>query len=479
MPGAAKHKYDAVVVGSGPNGLAAAVRLAQSNLSVLLIEGAEAIGGATHSAELTLPGFIHDVCSAVHPLGLGSPFFRQLHLDRFGLNWIEPEIPMANPLEGGRAAVLYRSLSRTAQDLGVDGSAYASRMGPLVAAWEPVAAEFLQPLLHWPRRPMPFLRFGWLGMRSATGLARSWFRTEEARALFGGMAAHAFLPLEQVPSAVFGLVLGMMGHTVGWPFARGGSRQIADALASLLKSLSGEIVTGWWVKRLDELPRARVVLLDVTPNQLIRMLGDQLPPGFRAKLERFRYGPGVFKLDHALDGPIPWTAKACGRAGTVHVGGTLDEIAQAEREVARGYLPERPFVLLAQPSVFDNTRSPQGRHTAWAYCHVPNGSVFDMTSRIEAQIERFAPGFRDRILARHARNGAEMERTNPNLVGGSINGGASDLRHLVARPFLGSNPYRLPIPGVYLCSSSTPPGGGVHGMCGYHAAESALRDCFH
>lgn len=476
MPGS--FAYDAVVVGSGPNGLAAAIRLAQAKLSVLVLEANPTIGGGTRSAELTLPGFVHDVCSAIHPLGLGSPFLRQLPLERHGLHWIQPDIPVAHPLDGGRAAILKGSVAKTATGLGADQDAYQRLMGALAENWEKLAAELLQPLLHWPRHPMLLGRFGLRGLRAAAPLARARFKTEPARALFAGLSAHSFLPLEQSGSAAFGLVLGMLGHAVGWPLPRGGSQQIANALAAQLRALGGEIVTGTRIERLDQLPLARATLLDVTPRQLLHLAGEKLPNSYRRRLERFRYGPGVFKLDYALSAPIPWAAQSCARAGTVHLGGTLEELAASERAVAEGRPSERPFVLLTQPSVFDPTRAPQGKHTAWAYCHVPNGSSFDMTERVEKQIERFAPGFRDCILARHAATCAEMEQLNSNLVGGDINGGSADLWQLVARPIFSPTPYRTALPGLYLCSSSTPPGGGVHGMCGYHAAEAALRECF-
>lgn len=471
-----KSSYDAVVVGAGPNGLAAAVRLAQEKLSVLLVEANDTIGGGVRSAELTLPGFIHDVCSSVHPLAIGSPFFRKLPLEQFGLTWMHPEIPLAHPLDGNRAAALHRSIERTAQELGADGRAYERLMSPLVLHWENVAAEFLRPMLHLPRHPIQSGRFAVRGMRGAAALARSWFSNEGARALFGGLAAHSFLPLEKMPSAAFGLVLGMAGHAVGWPIPRGGSQKISNALGSLFKSLSGEIITGWRVANIHEIPKARVVLLDLTPRQLGPLLGDKMPPGYRRRLENFSYGPGVFKMDFALDGLIPWSAEACRRAGTVHVCGTLEEVARSERDACRGEHTEKPYVLLSQPGVFDPTRAPQGKQTVWAYCHVPHGSTFDMGPRIEAQIERFAPGFRDRILARHTDNCADLEKKNANLVGGSINGGATDLWHLLARPIIRPAPYRMPIPGYYICSSSTPPGGGVHGMCGFYAAETAIKD---
>jgi phytoene dehydrogenase-like protein len=351
-------------------------------------------------------------------------------------------------------------------------------MGELVSNWEILAAEFLQPLLHWPRHPFLLGRFGLKALRSATGLAEAIFNTESARALFGGLSAHSFLPLERTASASFGLVLGMLGHAVGWPLPRGGAQHITEALAAHLRILGGEIATNSRIEHLDQLPLARATLLDITPRQLLNLAGDKLPSSYRRRLERFRYGPGVFKIDYALDGPIPWNSSQCARAGTVHLGGTLEEVADSERTVAQGEPPEKPFVLLAQPSLFDHTRAPAGKHTAWAYCHAPNGSSFDMTGLIEKQIERFAPGFRERVLARHTANCADLEQCNANLVGGDINGGAADLWQLVARPVLSPTPYRTALPGVYLCSSSTPPAGGVHGMCGFHAAEAALRECF-
>lgn len=477
MPGK-KSSYDAVVVGAGPNGLAAAIRLAQAGCSVLVLEAADTIGGATRSAELTLPGFLHDICSAIHPLGIGSPFFRTLPLERHGLEWIHPGIPLAHPLDDGAVVLLHRSIQDTAAGLGRDGRAYEQLMGPLLEDWEILSAEFLQPLLHLPRHVWKLARFGRCAFRSAIGAAQSWFREEPARALFGGLAAHSFLPLEKIPSAAIGLVLGLMGHACGWPMPRGGSQRIATALAAHLRELGGEIVTHSPIHALDQLPAARATLLNVTPRQWLRIGGERLPSAYRRQLEHYRYGPGVFKIDYALAAPIPWTAANCSQAGTIHIGGTLAELARAEREVAQGKLPERPFVLLAQPTQFDSTRAPAGKHIAWAYCHVPHGSTADMTARIETQIERLAPGFRELVLARHTMNCAAMEQRNPNLVGGDINGGTADLPQLIARPILSATPYRTPVPGVYLCSSSTPPGGGVHGMCGFHAANAALKDCF-
>jgi phytoene dehydrogenase-like protein len=470
------YDHDAVVVGSGPNGLAAAITLAQEGLSLLVLEAAETIGGGARSAELTLPGFIHDVCSAVHPLAAGSPFFRTLPLAENGLEWIHPPAPLAHPFDDGTAAMLERSVEATGETLGRDATAYRKLMAPLVADWDKLAIDLLGPLRLPPRHPLALARFGWHAISSARGLAERLFEDERARALFGGMAAHSMIPLDQPPTAAFGLVIGLLGHAVGWPLPRGGSQRLTDALAYYLRSLGGEVVTGVHVQSLDELPPAGAVLCDVTPRQLVRIAGQRLPAGYRHKLAGYRYGPGVFKVDWALDGPIPWQATECTRAGTLHLGGTLEEMAAAERVVWRGEHPEKPYVLVVQPSLFDATRAPAGKHTAWAYCHVPHASTFDMTERIEAQIERFAPGFRDLILARSVKSAVAMERYNPNCIGGDINGGVQDLGQLFTRPVFRLVPYSTPLKGLYICSSSTPPGGGVHGMCGYFAAQAALRD---
>jgi phytoene dehydrogenase-like protein len=465
---------DAVVVGSGPNGLAAAIVLAKAGRSVLVLEAAATAGGGMRTTELTLPGFSHDVCSAIHPLGLGSPVFASLALETHGLEWIHPQAPLAHPFDNGTAAVLERSLEETADGLGADGAAYRSLMQPLVAGAEDMLGEILGPL-RIPRHPAVLAHFGLAAVLPATSLARRRFAGSRARALFAGLAAHSMLPLSRPPSAAFGLVLGLLGHHVGWPLPKGGSQSLADALVACLRSLGGELETGRRVDSLDELPRSGVVLLDVTPRQLLGLAGDRLPAGQRRRLQGFRYGPGVFKLDLALDGPLPWSAPECARAGTVHLGGTLEEITASEADVAAGREPERPYVLLAQQSLFDPTRAPAGKHTLWAYCHVPNGSQVDMTERIEAQIERFAPGFGRLVLARHAHGPADLERYNPNYVGGDINGGLQDLRQLFTRPMARRVPYETALPGLFLCSSSTPPGGGVHGMCGYWAAQAALR----
>jgi phytoene dehydrogenase-like protein len=466
--------YDAVVVGAGPNGLAAAITLARAGRSVLVLEANETIGGGARSAELTLPGFTHDICSAIHPLAIGSPFFRTLPLDRYGLEWVHPHAPLAHPFDDGTAALLERSIEMTGETLAPDGAAYRKLMRPLADDWGRLEADLLGPV-RLPRHPLALARFGLRALRPARGLAEGSFKGTRARALFAGLAAHSMLPLERWGTAAFALVLAVTGHVVGWPVPRGGAQKIADALASYLRSLGGEIVTGARVETVDELPPSRAVLCDVTPRQLLKIAGHRLPASYRRALLRYRYGVAAYKVDWALDGPVPWRAPTCARAATVHLGGTLEEIAEAERQTWGGEHPDRPFVLLAQPSLFDPTRAPEGRHTLWAYCHVPNGSGVDMTERIENQIERFAPGFRDRVLARSVLPPAELERRNANLVGGDINGGAQDLRQIFARPALRLNPYSTPAKGLYICSSSTPPGGGVHGMCGHMAALAALR----
>lgn len=472
-----KHSYDAVVVGSGPNGLAAAITLAQAGLSVVMFEGKNTIGGGMRSDELTLPGFIHDICSAIHPLGIASPFFRKLPLEKHGLKWIQPEVPLAHPLDDGSALLLDRSIETTCQNLGSDHLAYKKLMDPFVANWDNLVTDILAPL-HVPRHPILLGRFGLLGVRSANGLAMRMFEKERARALFAGLAAHAIMPLEWPLTGAFGLVLGVLGHFAGWPIPRGGSQKIANALASIFCSLGGEIVTNQHVEDLNSLPPSHVTLLDVTPKQLLKIVKKGFVLKYRQKLEKYRYGPGIFKIDWALNHPIPWKAKECLKAGTIHIGGTLQEIAHSEREVWEGKHPEKPFLLVAQQSLFDHTRAPENKHTAWVYCHVPNGSTFDMTQRIESQIERFAPGFRDCILATSTRFPLQVEYHNPNCVGGDINGGVQDIYQFLKRPVSWLHPYSTPIKGVYLCSSSTPPGGGVHGMCGYYAACAALRDYF-
>ena len=464
----------AVVVGSGPNGLAGAIALAQAGRAVTVFERNATLGGGCRSEELTLPGFVHDTCSTVHALALASPFLGSLPLAEHGLELVHPGVPLAHPLDGGRAAILERSVADTARGLGADARAYRRLLEPLVRNGEALVSEILGPLRP-PRHPLVMVRFGLDAVRSARGLLRSRFDEDPARALLAGCCAHSMLSLRTPASAAFGIVLAMSAHWVGWPVARGGSQRLADALAGHLRSLGGSVETAHRVETLDELPRGGPTLLDVTPRQLLAMAGDRLPSGYRRRLGGYRYGPGIFKLDWALEGPIPWTAAEVARAGTVHLGGTLDEVVWSEEEVTSGRHPERPFVLLVQASRFDSSRTPEGRQSAWAYCHVPNGSSRDMTSAIEAQVERFAPGFRDLILARSAMGPAEVEAHNPNYVGGDINGGVQDLRQLFTRPVARPVPYSTPLPGVFICSSSTPPGGGVHGMSGYWAAKAALR----
>ena len=465
----------ATVVGSGPNGLAAAIVLAQAGRRVELLEATDTLGGGCRSAELTLPGFVHDTCSTVQALARASPFLGNLPLADHGLEFVHPQAPLAHPLDDGTAVMLERSVAATAEGLGPDERAYRRLFEPLVRDAEPLFGALLAPLRA-PRHPVALARFAAVATRSASGLARSRFAGERARALIAGCSAHSMLRLEAPVSGTFGIVLALSAHAVGWPVARGGSQRLADAMAAYLRSMGGRIETCHRVEYLDSLaPDGRLILLDVTPRQLVAMAGRRLPDLYRRRLARYRYGPGVFKLDWALNGPIPWAAPEAARAGTVHLGGTLQEIAASETAVARGEHPKRPFVLLVQASRFDPTRAPEGMHTAWAYCHVPNGSDRDMTEAIEQQVERFAPGFTRLIAARSAMDSAEVERRNPNYVGGDINGGLQDIRQLFTRPVARPVPYSTPIPGVFLCSSSTPPGGGVHGMCGYWAARAALR----
>jgi phytoene dehydrogenase-like protein len=466
---------EAIVVGSGPNGLVAAITLARAGWRVVVLEAAATVGGGLRSAALTEPGFVHDVCSAIHPLALASPALAALPLAAPGVRWIQPEAALAHPLDGGRVALLRRSVTDTAGGLHADRAAYEKLFTPLVDHGDAIVETMLSPLSV-PRPSLALARFGRSAIRSATGLAHSRFTTEEARALFAGIAGHSMLSLDSAGTAGYGMFLALLGHMVGWPLAEGGSQRIADALVAILTEHGGEVVTENEVTALSALPPADAVLLDVTPRQLVRIAGDVLPPRYAGTLGKFRYGPGVFKIDWALDGPIPWSAPDATLAATVHVGGTIQEIAAGEADVQAGRHAERPLVLVAQASLFDSTRAPSSGHTAWAYCHVPSGSDVDQTHAIEQQIERFAPGFADRIAARHTMGPTQLEAYNANYVGGDINGGAGDLRQLFTRPRVSAHPWKTPLPGVYLCSSSTPPGGGVHGMCGWHAARLVLRE---
>ncbi len=471
------NQYDAVVVGSGPNGLAAAITLARQKLSVLLIEAYKTVGGGTRTQELTLPGFRHDVCSAIHPLALASPFFRSLDLSDHGIEWIKSPIPLAHPLDDESAILLERSVEHTAESLGHDADTYRRIMRPFVRQWENLVRELLKPL-GLPHHLFILLRFGNLAVRSATSLARSLFKEKRAQALFTGNAAHSILPLDRWSSAAFGLMLPTLGHAVGWPIAKGGSQAIANALASFFRSVGGSIQLERTILSIDDLPKTRAILFDVTPKQLARIVGYKFSRAYRNKLENHSYGPGVFKVDWALSAPVPWKDPACSKAATLHLGGTLEEIAAAERDVWKEMAPTKPFVFFAQPSLFDGARAPEGMHTAWGYCHVPNGCTVDMTDRIEAQIERFAPGFRETIIAKHLMSPVDMETYNPNYIGGDIVGGPQSFKDLFLCPLGRWRAYSTPVKGIYICSSSMPPGGGVHGMCGYLAAKSALRDIF-
>jgi phytoene dehydrogenase-like protein len=467
--------YDAVVVGAGPNGLAAAVALLQAGRSVLVVEAEATVGGGARSEELTLPGFVHDVCSAAHPFGITSPFLSSLPLERHGLKWLQPDLPLAHPLDGGRCAVLYRTAQETAARLGDDADAYARWVGYLARHWEELAPIITGPLVTVPRHPLLMTRFGLPALMPAATFGRRVFSTDEGQALFAGCAAHAFLPLDHALTTSFGFVLLAAGNAVGWPVAAGGSQSITDALAAHLTELGGAIRTGERVETLAQLPSSRAVLFDLTPRQMGSIAGDALPDRYRAKLAAYRHGPGAFKIDYALSGPVPWTHEAPRRAGTVHVGGSAAEVAASEAATHAGRHAERPYVLVEQQSLVDSSRAPAGHHTLWTYCHVPNGSAVDMTERMEAQIERFAPGFRDLVLARHVAGPAWLEAHNANYVGGDITGGSHGGLQLIFRPTLQLHPYRTPNPRLFLCSASTPPGAGVHGMCGYHAAQSALR----
>ena len=468
--------YDAIVVGTGPNGLAAGIRLALEGLQVKIFEAADTVGGGMRTKEMMQTGVRHDICSAIHPMAASSPFMSKLPLGDFGLEWITPEYAVAHPMDSGKAAIMQTDIRATAEELGVDSEEYQKIMRPIAENWEALTNDFLGPLTI-PSHPILMARFGLQAIQSAERLQRK-FKTPEAKALFAGLAAHSILPLDAPVTAAIGLVLGAAGHSVGWPLPKGGSQSIADAMAAYFKSLGGEIETGFEVTSLKQLPPNRCVLFDLTPRQVVEIAGDQFPNHYIKRLEKFRYGAGVFKIDYVLSEPVPWTDSRCQKAGTVHLGGTFEEIAESEKQMSIGKHPEKPYVLIAQQSLFDDTRTPDSRHTLWAYCHVPNGSERDMTKEIEDQIERFAPGFRDVILDKHTMNTSQFEEYNANYFGGDINGGSQDIWQLFTRPVHLINPYATPAEGIYICSSSTPPGGGVHGMCGYHAAMLALKKEF-
>lgn len=472
-----KSNYDAIIVGSGPNGFAAAITLQRAGLATLLVEGKETLGGGVRSAELTLPGYIHDVCSSVYPLGEDSPVFKQLHLEQFGLEYLKPEYAVAHPFDDGSAAIIQSSLEATASQFGKDADNYKRIFSPLVNEWPAIRSAFVGPL-YASAYSNAKAKFAYYAISSGNHLAKNQFKTNAAQSVFAGMAAHSMLPLNTLTSSSIAIVLNTVAHINGWPLPKGGAQQITNALAACFKNLGGEIQTGFMVNSLQQLPPSKIVLLDVTPAQLLPIAGDQFSSFYKWQLKRYKYGVGVFKIDWALSQQVPFTNVECRSAATVHIGGTLQEIYNSEEIISKGQEADKPFVLFVQPGVVDKSRAPESKHTAWAYCHVPNGSQKDMTDAIEKQVERFAPGFRDCILARHVMNTKAVERYNPNYIGGDINGGAPTLSQLFTRPVLRLSPYRTSAKGVYICSSSTPPGGGVHGVCGYYAARIALKDLF-
>ncbi|UZD24442.1 NAD(P)/FAD-dependent oxidoreductase [Algoriphagus halophytocola] len=471
-----KHKqYDAIIVGSGPNGLAAGIALAQKGKKVKIIEAGDTVGGGARTKFLTLPGYKHDVCSAIHPMAMASPFFASLPLEKYGLKWITPPFPVAHPLDNEPAIIMDLDIHKTANELGIDKAAYLKLLNPIVRDFNDLLPDLLGPFNPFPKSPIKVAKFGLNAIRSATSLVNSKFDGDRSRALFAGLAAHSIQPLDNVATSAIALVLGAAGHAVGWPLPEGGSQSLANALADHFAFLGGEIETGKLITSVDQLSEAKTILFDITPQQILSIAENEIPKSYADKLKDYRYGPGVFKLDLALDGPIPWKDENCNNAATVHIGGTFEEIAEAENQVFEGKHPEKPFVLLTQQSLFDKTRAPEGKHTVWCYCHVPNGSTRDMTLQIENQIERFAPGFKDLILSRNKMNASDMQTYNPNYIGGDINGGIQDIRQLFTRPVNLFDPYRIPNTSFFICSSSSPPGGGVHGMCGYHAAQAALK----
>lgn len=467
-------KYDAVVIGSGPNGLAAAIELAKNNRKVLVVEGADTIGGGTRTTELTLPGFQHDYCSAVHPMGVLSPYLKKLPLGDFGLKWIYPEASVAHPLDNEPTILLTKSLSKTGAFLGKDAKKWENLFSYFVQNGEALLADSLKPL-GFPKSPLLLARFGLKAMQPATSFANAAFKEDAAKALFAGCAAHSVLPLEKLFTAALGLIFGVTGHMEDWPVAQGGSQSITSSMARYFESLGGEIRTSKWITSMDDLPPSEAYIFDTDPVQLAKITSSALPSGYRNRLQKYNYGPGVFKIDWALDGPIPWKDKNALKASTVHVGGTLEEISKSEKMAWKGEHCDKPFLILCQQSMFDDTRAPQGKHTGYAYCHVPHGSTKDMTAAIENQVERFAPGFKDIIIKRHTINTDGFYNYNPNYFGGAITGGAADITQLFTRPVARFNPYTTPNPKIFICSAATPPGGGVHGMCGYWAARTVLK----
>lgn len=470
-------EYDAVIVGSGPNGLSAAVRLSQKGLKVLVLEASSTIGGGTRTEELTEPGFMHDVCAAVLPTTVSSPFLRSLPLEKYGLDFIYPEISYAHPLEKGKSVNMYHSFDKTLEELSNEAQAYKTMFGNFIENWKTLSVDVFGPL-RFPSNPLLMAKFGFKGALSAKKLVHNYFNNPDLKAAFAGCAAHSILPLDKAFSASFGLVLGASAHATGWPIAKGGTHKVTKALAHLFQSLGGTIQTNYRVKTLADIPACKAILFDLTPHQIAEIAESELPLSYRKKLLNYEYGPGSFKMDWALSEPVPWNNPELRKAGTVHLGGTFEEIAKSEQLVWEGKHPQKPYMIVTQPSLFDESRAPKGKHTLWAYCHVPNGSTQNMTKEIEDQIERYAPGFKDTIISKHALNSKQLQAYNSNYVGGDINGGAQFFKQLFGRPVLKWNPYKIPGKPMYICSSSTPPGGGVHGMCGYHAAQSVLKNEF-
>ncbi len=469
------NKYDAAIIGSGPNGLAAGILLLKAGLSVVILEAGDKIGGGTRTSELTIPGYLHDVCSAVHPLGAGSPLFQKLPLSEYGLKWIFPQKSVVHPFEDGTASYISLSIDETAESLKADADTYKKLMIPLMENSDVLIKDIFSPL-SFPSDVISMIRFGAKAFHPAYKFAFRRFRGNEARSLFAGLSAHSSLSLDKMFTSAFGLILGITGHKPGWPVPAGGSQKIADALSGYFKSLGGKIITECVVDNLSDIPESGIKVFDLTPEQILKIIGNKLPAGYTRRLKKYRYGPGVFKIDYALSHPIPFKSKECSESAAIHIGGEVDEIYLSEYQVWQGKNPDKPFIIFVQPSLFDKTRAPEEKHTAWAYCHVPNGSIEDMTDRIENQIERFAPGFRDIVIARNKMNTGDLQSYNANYVGGDINGGVQDWKQLISRPVLSLSPYSIPLKGYYICSSSTPPGGGVHGMCGYNAVKQILKD---